>query len=153
MDSREINTWMSLIKKVINACQEMTTLLQEDQNKFSKHDVLNFKDSDQQKLAVIGTMSACIEELKANCVPGEQKNLFAALTSKIVHIPQQSVQNEWKNLLNQLNSELEKCYHHIMTNRLIVQGNMQQLKSLWDQLNACRTDTGSVYERTGAIEI
>lgn len=126
------NALFSTLKKMVKHCQEMRQLLEDDKQYFTQRQLKLIQESNKKKADVITQLSVLANELNAQHPEGFAKK-----------VEQQDV----LQVMDELKSEVTKCYKHIMVNSSIVFINLQQVKQIWDTLLASKPS--QVYDRSG----
>lgn len=136
------NSLFLSLKQMVRCCQEMHQLMENDRSNFERNRLDLIDESNQQKNILISKLSVLVEELNSRYPDGLIKNYIQNannLTS--------AAQHEILNVIDELKSEITKCYKYITINSNIVFFNLQQIKEIWDKLLACKPTV--VYDRAG----
>ena len=142
------NSILSSFKEMIKCCQEIQTLLSNDLSHFSKNEYVSIEENNKKKFDLLNKLNSLAVEINTRHADGSPANFL----EKLAQDPNYSTptaQHEINHILQELKSEIEKCYKHVMTNSDVVFSNIQQLKYIWDQLLS-KSDN-HVYDRIGNV--
>lgn len=100
-------------EKILNNCQEIKKLLQEDQISFQKNDLKNLEKSNNQKLHLLNQLNPIILRVQQD------------LNQDPSQVPQ---------LWHTIKAEIVQCYEYITANSAVVTANIRMLKEIFDKL-------------------
>jgi hypothetical protein len=139
------NTVASLLVKMTEYCQQMQTLLKNDQEQFGKNDLSTITESNKQKTVLINQMNTLIHKLETAKAQHPTNHLLSDIETSENHPSNQQL----KTTISAFKQELSTCYQAVLTNNNIVSSNLQHLKNIWDKLIAAGSDQANVYDRSG----
>lgn len=126
------NSLFLTLKQMVRRCQEMGQLLEDDKNHFTQNQFKLIQESNKKKADLITQLGVLANELNTHHPDGFAK--------KVEH-------QEVHSVIEELKSEITKCYKQISLNSSIVFINLQQLKQIWDKL--LESKPSELYNRSG----
>lgn len=142
-------TILSALKDMIVYCRNMQSLLVKDQDSFSHNDMTSLNESNEQKTNVIYKLSALVNEITMHASPNQ--HLLENLETQAMSFSP-NARTEFFTLVDELKSEIAKCYKSMITNSHVVFSNLHQLKTVWDQLSTHKPNMECVYDHKGVTK-
>ena len=130
MSTNPQNSLFATLSHIAVECQKIQVLLQEDANHFSQNNIAALETSNAAKTDLIAKINALIASIPHDTVAEAIKHNDAL-----------------RKLMLDLKQTIHHCYRYLMTNNYIVHTNLNQLKSLWEQLNPSQMEAACTYEK------
>ncbi len=139
----QLNLLCATLKEMLNDCKQVYVLLKNDGSFFSKNEFDSIENSNIQKMAFIGNLTNALNKLQTTYPTGFLKKIKESTSNS-------PVENEIRELSDQLHKEIVNCYKYIEVNSSIIYTNLKMLKDIWDKVIKLQSDT-NVYDVSGNI--
>lgn len=127
---------LTALKEMIGYCKTLHQLLKADSDHFIGFETTALEENNNKKTIVINQLAALHQRVNAVFPQG--------LVEAAKQHPNMS------NLVEQLETEINDCYHCIKVNSSTVYANLTTLKEVWDRLIASKSES-LTYDQSGNI--
>lgn len=128
-----LNTTMEPIRNalqlMIGYCHDLQSLLVADKTYFANSDLSNLELSNRKKEEIIYQLGMIVAGVDLDEIKRHEG---------------------LADVVNELKNEIISCFQYVMVNNEIIYKNMENLKEIFDQIEAHRSKASELYDHTGS---
>lgn len=149
MANQSARSLATALKQMVLYCRELQGLLDADKTHFSSNAIKDVNESNQKKVLLIEKLNVLVSETYSHASPEHQSSGILELIEKTAENFAPAEKREIHSMLDEFKTEIANSYQHILVNSKIIFAGTQQLRLIWDKLQACRSEVESVYDNKG----